>query len=746
VFTATKPRTELSWLPLCDWLPSDGLLTAEIYHANAVAVLRPLDRKFEMENNSRMKESTSRSRIEGAAWRAASTVGAVVVLLAMLVVSSCSSGSGGGGGNPSAQPSPEVISLAAAPLAGGEYSTITTPSELLEPGAEYKVIWSVGETAIGSSTMVAVTSDRLGGLTPLFPTGSYVCETMIGTAIGRWSVDLTEAPSLTLDPAVVVGQFVADITANLAATQTTVANLSDPTRQAKLQALLDLASGYLALFETGQQVLTPAELATLATILAANPSFATGTGVGGGGWPQAAAQFVANRTVIVYAVGVYALGANLASATESVTTTVGLGMIAGAVRTFVDELTQVDEILAAVSTEFVTAVTIDLPEGGSGTPRLTSGQPQQLSLGGIARSVSEQDRGSSNLDMVAFFAAYDELQSFWAGLPASVLNPLDTEKSLAAPMLADPPIIGTVTLAPEGLQLTSWTNNSAVSLTLSPDGMLAAMMAPGSGITATEVTLTYTTPFTSVTTMVSLEIYPNIPGFVPISAGTYMRGTTLGHPHEGPVHQVTISQPFWMGKHEVTQAEYTTLMGANPSFFSGASLPVEQVSWVQSLNYCAALTKTERAAGNLLAGYEYRLPTEAEWEYACRAGTTTEYNTGNTLTCLQANASLQPGGGSCIGQTRPVGSYAANAWGLHDMHGNVFEWCLDHPMAYSTAPLTDPYESSTQYPVPLRAMRGGSWGHSLSFCGSASRASRLPEHQASSLGFRAVLAPVLVGH
>ena len=158
--------------------------------------------------------------------------------------------------------------------------------------------------------------------------------------------------------------------------------------------------------------------------------------------------------------------------------------------------------------------------------------------------------------------------------------------------------------------------------------------------------------------------------------------------------------------------------------------------------YCAALTVQEAAAGRLPAGYQYRLPTEAEWEYCCRAGTTTAYNVGSSLSCGQANFY---NGGYCVppGQTIVVGSYAANPWGLHDMHGNVWEWCLDWwdgSSNYPAGPVSDPYVTSG----PFRIVRGGSWLYPSSYCRSGERFLFNPVLQNRILGFRVVLAPVLV--
>jgi formylglycine-generating enzyme required for sulfatase activity len=219
-------------------------------------------------------------------------------------------------------------------------------------------------------------------------------------------------------------------------------------------------------------------------------------------------------------------------------------------------------------------------------------------------------------------------------------------------------------------------------------------------------------------------------------------GSTHGGPVELPVHTVHITRPFWIGKYEVTQTEYQALMNSNPSYFKGANLPVETVSWDDAMAYCAALTVRERAAGRVPAGYQYRLPTEAEWEYCCRAGTTTEFNVGNTLSCPQVNFNPFPSP-SCIGQTTPIGSYAANPWGLYDTHGNVWEWCLDWwdgSANYSAGPVADPYVASGLY----RVFRGGGWLYLGSGCRSAFRAGYYQYFRCGDMGLRVVLAPVLV--
>jgi formylglycine-generating enzyme required for sulfatase activity len=231
---------------------------------------------------------------------------------------------------------------------------------------------------------------------------------------------------------------------------------------------------------------------------------------------------------------------------------------------------------------------------------------------------------------------------------------------------------------------------------------------------------------------------------VPIAPGTFQMGSMAGPANEQPVRQVTLTRPFWMGKYEVTQAEYASVVGSNPSFFQGAShpnaaqRPVEQVSWNSAVAYCAALTAIEQAAGRVPQGYQYRLPTEAEWEYCCRAGTTTEWHTGASLSTSQANFQGVPA------QTTVVGSYAPNAFGLHDMHGNVAEWCLDSFASYTPGPATDPFVTGGLGGL-LRMMRGGGWNatSTAGVCRSAYRLGLTNFNASPVCGFRVVLAPIV---
>ncbi|MDB6040374.1 MAG: peptidase [Verrucomicrobiales bacterium] len=242
---------------------------------------------------------------------------------------------------------------------------------------------------------------------------------------------------------------------------------------------------------------------------------------------------------------------------------------------------------------------------------------------------------------------------------------------------------------------------------------------------------------------------PDAARLVWINPGAFMMGSPSNEvgraDDEGPQTQVTVTRGFWMSKFETTQQEYLAVMGNNPSAFAGnLQRPVERVTWNNATNYCAKLTLLERAAGRLPVGYEYRLPTEAEWEYACRAGTTTATAYGDSLSSTQANYNGNfPYGGANAGPylqtTSPAGSYLPNAWGLHDMHGNAREWCLDWYGAYPGGSVSDPRGTNTD---PHRAIRGGDWISQGRSARSAARAFALPgEVGNGGYGFRAIVAP-----
>jgi len=221
--------------------------------------------------------------------------------------------------------------------------------------------------------------------------------------------------------------------------------------------------------------------------------------------------------------------------------------------------------------------------------------------------------------------------------------------------------------------------------------------------------------------------------------GTFLMGSPeceAGRFHnEGPQTTVTLTKGFWMGEAPVTQSQYEAVIDGNPSDFRGdGTLPVERVSWDEAMAFCQALSKK--------SGKQVGLPTEAQWEYACRAGMTTPFHFGATISTDQANYNgNQTNDSGRTGvyrqKTTPVGNFPANAWGLKDMHGNVWEWCQDWYGAYPGATVADHVGCNCG---PNRVIRGGGWGGSSARLRSACRFGITPDSRSCDLGFRVALA------
>ena len=222
---------------------------------------------------------------------------------------------------------------------------------------------------------------------------------------------------------------------------------------------------------------------------------------------------------------------------------------------------------------------------------------------------------------------------------------------------------------------------------------------------------------------------------VRIGPGSLMRGSTTGPGDERPVHRVKLTKGFYMGVTEVTQKQWESVMPDNPSRFKGAYRPVENVVVADCVEFCKLLTQKERAEGKLPEGAEYRLPTEAEWEYACRAGSEAKYGFGDSDTDLADYAWFSKNSV----RTQPVGKKKANAWGLFDMHGNVWEWCSDWKGSYTADEAEDPTGAPAGPSYGHRVFRGGSWGSTAAHCRSAARnGCGTSNSRLSGLGFRLV--------
>jgi formylglycine-generating enzyme required for sulfatase activity len=231
-----------------------------------------------------------------------------------------------------------------------------------------------------------------------------------------------------------------------------------------------------------------------------------------------------------------------------------------------------------------------------------------------------------------------------------------------------------------------------------------------------------------------------------IPPGSFLMGSPEGEEcrsgDEGPLHPVQL-QGFFIAQTPITQAQWRAVMGSNPSYFSGHResdpRPVERVSWHDAMEFCSRLSQR--------TGCTYTLPSEAQWEYACRAGTTTPFAFGHTLTDELANYNAREtyangAKGEYRRETTPVGSFPPNAWGLYDMHGNVWEWCLDHwHDSYEGAPGDGSAWINKDEKEETRLLRGGSWYFDPGNCRSAFRFPAQPVNAVELVGFRVVCLP-----
>lgn len=219
-----------------------------------------------------------------------------------------------------------------------------------------------------------------------------------------------------------------------------------------------------------------------------------------------------------------------------------------------------------------------------------------------------------------------------------------------------------------------------------------------------------------------------------VRPGMLVMGSPLseeGHNDDEIVHEVALTAGFYLGASPVTQRQFEAVVGHNPSYFIGPDLPVEMVSWFDCVAFCETLGER--------VGRKFRLPTEAEWEYACRASTTTAYNRGHAITTADANFDgwfLKDHQGESRKQTSVVGTFQPNAWGFHDMHGNVWEWCQDWYAEYARKAVKDPRGPADG---EIRILRGGSWFHGPADARSAQRDALDPGRRHSIYGFRVAM-------
>ena len=680
-------------------------------------------------------------------------------------------GGGGGGGSP---PQGEVlVDFGNLSTIGGAVLTFDAPSAAFASGVTFDGEWRANGAAVAPGRWASATTKQLVTVVPTtLPAGSYQVAITIGSARGRAVVQVADAP-VVADPAAMVQTFASEVVTSIATLRTEAQSLRDPAQAASLAADLDRLELVRANFEAALATATPADLQLLATMLSATPAMAAGLAAERGASgieanvTAAQGQIVTNTAAWVQGVAlvsagvviglefgwtgggaVVAAGLILAGGVRIVAGVGGVARAADLLMTAVENAVMQFSGGSGPVTGSEEVVIPSVLEGTSaGQLTLTVGAPFPLRASASFSSLSQADRTRQDGRIQAIFDTMDGAAGTQQGLAAAVLEIVQTP----FPSVPVQPRVGTGTILGSALTIESQTNQQVV-LTLA-NGQLTATLQGATAPVTTTATFRYDEGALGVLTQtVMVEVTDLLPNMVPIAAGTFQMGspvTPLGvapyfnQPQSQPVHAVTITQPFWMGKYEVTQSEYQAVMGSNPSFFQGANRPVEQVTWNQAVAYCDALTVQEAAAGRLPSGYEYRLPTEAEWEYCCRAGTTTEFHYGSALVCSQANfAYSYHTSSSCSATgTAVVGSYAANAWGLHDMHGNVWEWCLDSwdgSANYPAGSVSDPYVTSG----PGRVIRGGGWSIISNYCRSAFRYWLDPDFAYFFLGFRVVCAPV----
>lgn len=329
---------------------------------------------------------------------------------------------------------------------------------------------------------------------------------------------------------------------------------------------------------------------------------------------------------------------------------------------------------------------------------------------------------------------------------ASALSEPSVSASLAAVELSADPEVVRIEIVTNQEEWTAHTTADWISITTQGDQLvLAVNRNTGDDLRRDTLyvvagtdphTASLKIPVTQAKSDNENEITINGIQLVLVKAGTYYRGAQNTDPdgqnyypnaaaNQGPVHQVTITKDFYIGKYEVTQAQYEQIMGNNPSAFVGATLPVEMVDYTASVEFTQKLSAA--------TGMTFRLPTEAEWEYAARGGQSSQgyIYSGSNFVDDVANYS-----GTGVGKTQPVGTHQANELGIHDMSGNVYEWCSDHLTGYTAAAVTDPVGAGTR-----RILRGGSWFHSANSHASSYRGNNTDNFARNYLGLRVVYVP-----
>lgn len=663
---------------------------------------------------------------------------------------------GGGGGGPIVEPPQQgiVVDLGVATTRGSAVITFAAPAPVFAAGAVSNGVWSASGVAYGSSTWIALTPSRLATVVPPgLPPGNYdvVVAILGGEARARAAVAPTP---WTSDPDGDVQLFANDTAARLATLRGQAASLRDPALAGSSIADLDRLE---LLRQSFAAILPDASLAeknAFELLLLATPQLDAGpvtppASAGPLADPESMRQQVgASVDAWRIAAAALAMGRALAATDGDDLMATGLA-VAGGVQMVQAMLGAANAYERRFAFDGAPNLQVGIASSGSSSGALqplswfVAGSPHALSAQVALRGLSAADRQLPDVRLQGLFAAVDEAALLQATLTTAVTGVVATPFPPPPPM----PNVGVQVLPGNVLTLAEQSNPLLQFALL--DGRLT--LVGGSANAPASTVLTFRLDageFGIATQTVTLDVLRVRDGMLPMLPGTYVRGSGLQTQQlpwtivELPLADVTISRPFWMGRCEVTQAEYAAMTGSQPSFFVGNDRPVDSVRWLDAVVYCEALSANEAAAGRLPPGYVYRLPTEAEWEYCCRAGTLSEWSSGLPPTCAQANFFLDPGYCHQSGATAPVGTRTPNPWGLCDMHGNVLEWCADSwngQASYASGPAVDPLVAGG----PLRVLRGGGYASTAIAVRSAHRAAAGPNESTPAIGFRVVCAPQL---
>jgi formylglycine-generating enzyme required for sulfatase activity len=680
-----------------------------------------------------------------------------LVLTWFVAVAACG---GGGGGSAIVEPPQQdiVVELGVVTTRGSAVITFEAAAPAFSAGAVFSGVWSAGGVAYGSSTWIALTTSQLATVVPRgLPPGNYDVEVAILGGKARARAGVAPTP-WTSDPEGDVQQFANDTAARFATLRGQLASLRDPALAASLTADLDRLELLRQSFAARVLDASLAEKNAFELLLLATPQLDAGPGT-----PPASAgpladpesmrlQVRASADAWRLAAAALAIGRAPAATGGDELMATGLA-VAGGVQ-------MVQAMLGAANAyerrfafdgdpNLQVGIAPSAASSGSASGALeplswlVAGSPHVLRAEVALRGLSAADRQLTDVRVQGLFAAVDEAALQQATLTTAVTG------VVATPFPPPPPTpdVG-VQLLPGNVLTLAQQSNPLLQFALL-DGRL--VLVGGSANAPASTVLTFRLDageFGVATQTVPLDVLRVRDGMLPILPGIYVRGSGLQTQQlpwtivELPLADVTISRPFWMGRCEVTQAEYAAMTGSQPSFFVGNDRPVDSVRWLDAVAYCEALSANEAAAGRLPPGYVYRLPTEAEWEYCCRAGTLSEWSSGLPPTCAEANFFLQPGYCFQAGATAPVGTRTPNPWGLCDMHGNVLEWCADAwngQASYASGAAVDPFVATG----PLRVLRGGSYASTAIALRSAHRACAGANESTPAIGFRVVCAPQL---